>query len=671
MCGSPPPSPRSLHAGSRSPALSAESESVSSLATERHGWRSLDSPDLDARAKALSEITMPHHASRSQPTATDAGARPASRRRWTAARHVFALILLPALTWALYARALNAPLFFDDQTAIVFNPNLQHLHPMTKFLYSNRPLTEFSFALNYARAGSAPQEYHLGNIIVHAVNGLLVYALVNQILGTPALAASYGAAAPVVGVAAAALFLAHPLQTETAAYVSSRSESLAALFYLLTVLVYGLAATRQRRLAQLAWGVALPVTAAAALASKEMAATIPAALVLYDCCFISRGSWRRLRTRWPLFAVLAIPFVLGLSILMRRDLLSPTAGFNFGRFSGREYLFTQFGVIFHYLRLTLVPVGLCMDTEWPLQRTLWSPEVLVPLVALAALSAVAVANVRRRPVLAFAVLWILVVLAPTSSVIPIADLVAERRMYLALVGPALLAAAWIWNWTGRIGWLRAHGMAAQGPAFMLLLAVPVAILSVLTLARVRVWLDPITLYEDGVAKAPDNPRARLNLAAAYLFRNRLDPAQTQLEEAERLFERGQSVQAFDRVGAYINLNLCNLLYHRQQYDEATRRCMRALRLGGGFVVLRSMAFLHLGQIAGAQRQWPEAIAYYQQALPYASPGIRLHILLHIARTYMLSGQFDLARQNLQLVLHDDPRNPEATAMMRTLDALPQ
>src|SRR5690606_22280303 len=106
-----------------------------------------------------------------------------------------------------------------------------------------------------------------------------------------------------------------------------------------------------------------------------------------------------------------------------------------------EYLGTQFGVLLHYLRLVVLPIGQTFDYDWPLARTPFALGVLVPLVLVGALVTLAWRQRRTWPLFAFTVAWMLLILAPTSSVMPIADLAVERRMYLPLTMIALCAAA--------------------------------------------------------------------------------------------------------------------------------------------------------------------------------------------------------------------------------------
>ena len=216
-------------------------------------------------------------------------------------------------------------------------------------------------------------------------------------------------------------------------------------------------------------------------------------------------------------------------------------------------------MLLHYLRLLALPIGQTLDYDWPLQKSFFAIEVVLPLLLLAALVALALRSVRRWPLFTFAVFWMLLILAPTSSILPIADIAVERRMYLPLAGWTLLGAAALWDLYRR--WNAALGQqAASAAGYLVLAALPVAAWAYGTYERATLWGDAVALHVDGVAKAPGNPRVRLNLGVTYMNLGRLPEAQRELAEAKRLYDLNQSVHAFQRIGAFIHYNLGASLY---------------------------------------------------------------------------------------------------------------
>src|SRR5207253_1220388 len=139
-----------------------------------------------------------------------------------------------------------------------------------------------------------------------------------------------------------------------------------------------------------------------------------------------------------------------------------------------------------------------------------------------------------QPLATFAVGWTLLILAPTSSVLPIADLAVERRMYLPLAALMLLAAAWLWDLVQRLpaAWRLRPSLTYAG-----LVAIPLVGFGALTYERAVLWGDPVALHEDGVAKAPGNPRVRLNLGVTYLNLGQQEKAYQTLLVAKTLYDR--------------------------------------------------------------------------------------------------------------------------------------
>lgn len=595
--------------------------------------------------------------------------RPAPFRKW----QIVVLLALPVLVFVLYAPSLDGPFVFDDPNAITQSELIRRLTPITRFVnLSTRPLTDYSYAINYAIGEYSPRPYHATNILLHAINVLLLYLLVWRTLGLPSLAARYGTWRAWIALVAAAGFAVHPVASETVAYVSSRSEALVATFFLMSLLFYSIAATtRAARVRQTAV-VLMPLSAAAGLGSKELAVVIPPTLLLYDWCFLADGRFAAVVKRWRLLALSALPLLAGGMFFLYRAYTSPTglgaygasAGIGFDRFGRGEYLMTQFGVIVHYLRLVVAPFGLSFDYDWKLAQTFWSPGVIVPFLLLVGLVTLAFRLVREQPVFSFAILSMFLILAPTSSIIPIADVAVERRLYLPLAGLAFLGATAAWSLAS---WIERRRVSWPSTAtYAVLVAVPLLVFAPLTHARSSLWGDAVALHEDGVRKEPGNPRIRLNLGVTYLNQGDLEAAETHLQEAKRLYDSGESIHAFQRIGAFIHYNLGAVLYLRRQYDQAVPQLKRALQLGGEFLALRPMAYYLLARIAVEQKNYALAIPRFEEAIKHNGNITGWYVDMALAQ--INSEQPDEARKTLRRALHRNGPDEQATKLLAQINA---
>jgi len=610
-----------------------------------------------------------------RPAPTRSAATPAPPRRhpprlaapplpWKA--HVIPLLSLIALATALYLPAVDGPFVYDDPNAISQSTLIRGLTPLSKFaVFSTRPLSDFSYAIDYAIGGLQTRGFHLTNIALHALNVALLYLIAVRTLALPSLAGRYGSARRGIAWAAAALFAAHPLASETVAYLSSRSEVLASTFYLTAVLAYIVAATERSRLAM---AIIVLATGASGL-SKEIAATIPLALLWYDWMFLADTDWHHIGRRWRLIGLAALPVALGGALFLGKAVLSPTglgsyaatAGLGFDRFTRWQYLMTQFGVIVYYLRLVVLPYGQTFDYDWPLATTPFALGVLLPMVLLGGLVYAAWRLRRDQPLFTFAVGWMLVVLAPTSSLMPIADLAVERRMYLPLAGLMLFAAAGLRDLAAQIN----VSAWAQQVTYTVAVGLLLASGSVLTLLRAELWAHPIELHEDGVAKAPGNPRVRLNLGVTYLNSGQIEKAGDTLQVAKTLYDRGESVQCFDRIGAFIHYNLGAVRFTQKQYDDAEPELRRSLELGGQYLALRPMAEMLLSRIASVRGDWKQAAALMGEAIKYQDSA---DWRVDLANMQWKAGDAAAARTTLDQALFAFPNFPRAIELRQRIDA---
>ena len=505
-----------------------------------------------------------------------------------------ALIVLAGL--AAYANSFSGPFIYDDLPSIPNNPTLRHLWPMWQVLaphangrtVGGRPLLNLSFAVNCAIHGVNVRGYHATNLAIHLLNGLLLLGILRHTLQLPAMRPRFGRATLGLAFVTALLWTVHPLQTESVTYIVQRAESLAAMFYLLTL--YAVIRGWESGGATRWYGVAV-VACWLGAATKEIVATAPLVVLLYDRTFLS-GSFREaMRRRWGVYLGLAASWGLLAGLIMPGEDWQPLQEV---RPPDRwSYLRSQPAVILHYLRLSVWPYPLCLDYGWPIAKTL---EAIVPatLVVIALLAATVKGVVARRG-WGFLGAWFFLILAPTSSVVPLAQLAFEHRMYLPLAAVLTLLVAGIY--------LVAQQAAVAGRIVRLgglgLILLTATILGLLTFQRNAVYHDAIGIWQDTISKAPHNPQARNSLALLLTTAGRTAEAIEQLEEALRLQP--------DSVSAHNNLGFA--LGNSGRLQECIQHYQEAVRLNPEHYAAHN----NLGLALTRSGQLQEAIEHYQRA----------------------------------------------------------
>ncbi len=477
------------------------------------------------------------------PGAPGAGA---SFRWWAAGLVVLAVVLA-------YANSLSAPLVLDDYYSITENPTIRQvwppgpaLTPPAKSGTGGRPLANFSYAVSYALSREQPWGHHVVGVGVHALAALALLGVVRRTLLLPALRAAAGTQALSLATLVALLWAVHPLQTQVVTYVSQRTESLMALCYLLTLYAFIRGTEGRARL----WHGLAVVACWCGMACKEVMVTAPVVVLLYDRVLVAGSFATALRARWRLYLGLASAW-LALAWLMigvkERDV-----GFGLGA-SAFDYALTACQALVVYLRLALWPQPLIFDRGPALVTSF---AAALPWIAvLLGLAAGVVLAWRRRPALGFAAAWFFLLLAPTTSVVPIVQQpLAENRPHLALAGLLALLVVALY---GRIGrWVWVAGGAA------------VVVGVIATAQRNRTYATEVGLWRDTVEKAPGNVRAHHNLGAAW-------QKSGQRAEAIAAYE---SALALDPRYFYAHASLAATLGELGRDAEAIPHFREALRL---------------------------------------------------------------------------------------------
>jgi tetratricopeptide (TPR) repeat protein len=421
----------------------------------------------------------------------------------------------------LYSPTLHGRFIFDDD-ALPFRQGVRSAS-LGAWVAGVRPFLMFSYWLNYRISGSNPYSYHVLNIVIHAVNTSLVFVVLLRLLALAEWPSKKRSAAAIIG---ALVFLIHPLATESVSYIAGRSESLAAMFVLIAYAVF-----LNGYSAAISWGRSALVVGlfAMAVATKENAVALAGVLVLTDVSWPKPYSVAGLRRNYRLY-VLMTPGIVAAAIWAGRILSqAQSAGFALKDLAWYQYGFTQGRAIFSYLRLAVFPIGQSVDHDFPISRSVSEYGAIFYLVLLAALLIAAILLRRKYSVASFGFLLFLILLAPTSSVIPIADPLVERRMYLPMIGLVLIACQTVRS----LRW-------ANGPVSLLVGLL--IVLGGLCYQRNQLWGKPEQVWASAAEESTTKGRPFLGLAESLVAENRCGDAVPYLQRGERLMPGDFAVQ---------------------------------------------------------------------------------------------------------------------------------
>jgi tetratricopeptide (TPR) repeat protein len=537
-------------------------------------------------------------------TGRPAVAAPAARQfRWP---HAWRILLLWTLVAVPYSDSWRAGLIFDNGPLILDDPRVHQatLHNAGEILTGDywhtrsvsglyRPLTTFSYLLNYALLGNGPRRagYHAINLALHLANVALVYALGMFVFGEIDLA-----------WALAALWGVHPLLTESVTNVVGRADLLMACGVLTGLLCYVRSASQSGR-AKAAWLAAMVAAQTVGLFSKESAAVLPAMLLLYDLTFGKFGGWRR---RAPAYAALLLPFAAYFSlrsaahthleiIFLQNPLAS--AGFWTARL-------TAIKVIGKLAWLFVWPVQLSADYSFnavPLfgWRLDWEDAKALLALALCLAGALAAAGWRRsHRTASFFIGFFLVAIAPTANlVILIGSIMAERFLYLGSIGLAGCAVAAL-RLLGRR--MSRRGLTARQVVWSATGLICLAC-AARTYARNLDWRDGRSLWTSAVEVSPAATLAHNNLGQVLMAMGRLPDAIAEFQAALRILP--------GYPDARFNLGLA--LMKSGRLSGAMAEFQETLREEPGYV----NAHIDLGiALAQIPERVPDAMAEFQAAI---------------------------------------------------------
>ena len=591
-------------------------------------------------------------------------------------QHRFKAFLLIGLGLLIYANSFKVPFQFDDKVVIIENKSIHDLADLPATIQAildfqpSRLVTLVTFAVNYYFHRLDVFGYHCVNLAVHVLAAFAVWWLGELLLRLSmpggkkkkVPAASSGEWRQHVPFVAALVFLAHPVNTQAVTYITQRAESLAALFYVVTICLFikGRSADKKRAPGFFAGAV---ISGVLAMFSKETAISLPLMVLLIEFFFFRREKAVLPVVSWKL-AVAALLALMIVPAVFRFDVAGIVVSSHQSQshlgdvLSLSTYLLTQLRVLVTFLRLVFVPVNLNLDHDYVMSHTLFEPATFLSFVVLAGLLWAAWRWRERHPMLAFAVGWFF--LALSSNLIPRSHVIFEHKLYLALAGllPALC--------------LGLYGLIPNRRAFAIALGLVLALFSYLTVERNQVWGSPISLWEDVVRKSPNKGRAHLSLGAAYSTAGQYEAGLRHLTQATTMMSdpyvytsRGAAyVLQKDDVRALADFNQAitldpgfveaylirgELYARRKEYRLAAVDFNTAIEL----YPQRSLGYKMRGRLNEKLGRYDFALSDYNRAITL--DGADAGVVAWRGYLYALTGKKDEALRDFEEALRLDPQ----------------
>jgi len=470
------------------------------------------------------------------------------------------------LGFLIYSNTLQSSFHLDDINSIENNlaiRNIWNLQAIWNF-WPARFITYLSVAFNYHLSQLNVFSYHIFNLAVHLISGILVWWLMLLTFSTPAMKAQKIAKhAKLMAFFAGLAFLTHPLQTQGVTYIIQRAASLATLFYLLSLSLYVKfrLLSQQREspvVSRFFYGGSL-IAAVMAMFTKEMAITLPFTVLLYEACFLKTKEKFNWKYRVPFFlTLLIIPLTMFLTKYVDFIGMKRISG-EFPNISSWRYLLTQFSVSVTYLRLLVIPINQNLDYDYPVAKNLLELPSLASFILLVLILIIAIKIFSKYRLISFGIFWFFLTLLPESSVIPIKDVIFEHRLYLPMVGFSFVLASSIYY-------------IFENKAFksmVIFLLIIISGYALLAYKRNFIWKDELTLWDDVVRKSPNKTMPYYNRGTAYAKQRNFTQAISDFTKAIEIYP--------NYTEAYYNRGIA--FYGIKEYDQAWLDVHKAEALG--------------------------------------------------------------------------------------------
>ncbi|MCX5679024.1 MAG: tetratricopeptide repeat protein [Candidatus Omnitrophica bacterium] len=548
---------------------------------------------------------------------------------------VKAALFLFIFTLIIYSNSLGGEFVYDDDYFIVKNVHIRSLENIPSFFVNPstvafaelaqdvyRPLTTISYAFDYRLWGLDTFGYHLESVLLHALNAILLFILLQLIFGNASIA-----------FLSSLLFVCHPVQTEAVAWISGRSSVLFLFFYLASFICYLLFMKKEKK-AYLALSL---IFFLGSLFSKEMAISLPLLLVLYDIHFAPGESLKKRALKLAPYFTLTVFFIAVRFIVINR--VSQC-----GWWGGSSYhtFLTMLVVLGEYVKLMIAPVKLCAFYMTTVYTSIASAKVLLSVAAIVTLIASLPFIFRRSRGISFAIAFFFLALLPVSNIVPLRALMAERFLYLPSIGFCVLVSILL----EKIARMEYNVIKLNLRRLAIVIASMLVLLySARTMMRNEDWKSQITITNSILKIDPLNQWALTTLGAAYSDLGQYEKAIKPLVKAIILSENYFAPRNI--------LGFCYLQLGR--YDEAIKMLTDALEIKPDNLE----ALSSIGVAYAQTKRYAEAIQQFERAIK-ADPSF-VDGYMNLGTTYDQMGQSEKAIQAYQQAA-DSTRSAQSIAI---------
>ncbi|MCX5826532.1 MAG: hypothetical protein NTV58_00790 [Deltaproteobacteria bacterium] len=576
-------------------------------------------------------------------------------------KYTTAFVLLFFFLLLIYSNSFDCSLHFDDFSNITVNNNIQitdlswvnierGLYGVIGSDHWQRPVSYFSFALNYYFGGLDIFGYHIVNFSIHFLTAFFLFLFIYHTLKLPLVRDRYEKSAYSIALLSTFLWAINPVQVAAVTYIVQRMASMAALFYIMAMLFYLKGRTSETLLKKMMFFLASVFFGVLACGTKENAAMLPVAIFLYDL-FLIRGVTKENLKKSLKYGIVAAVAVVAIGLLYIGEIPTILSDYEIRSFTMVERLLTQPRVLIFYISLLLYPITsrMMLIHDIDISTSLFTPWTTIPaFLAVIFIIVTALYLVRKRPLVAYCIVFFFLNHLIEGSFIAL-ELVYEHRNYL----PSMLFFL-------PLAIMMIRGLQYFSNNKMIFLVLKISIIAVMIIQGVSVYIqnniykDDISLWSDNSEKAPRLHRVHQNLATAYFTAGRLPEA---FKEANLALETSlESYQALNLSSKCRTHGLLGEYYLiKGDDDRALMHHQEALRLDPAY----HTSYRRIAEIMVRKSRPQEAESWIRKGLAEKPTSYTYHAIL--ARILLKRGYPDEAikEARISLALNGNQSEPYA------------